>query len=141
MPTRRTFLSALGASTLLPFGVDAAEPISLRSLYNKDLSFSDLATSLDGSAVEVLGFMAPPLKANTPFFVLTKSPMSVCPFCETEAEWPDDILAVYTKRVFRAVSFSRRIRAYGTLTLGTFTDPDTGFLSRVRLQNASFKVA
>ena len=80
--------------------------------------------------------MAPPLKADAPFFVLTKRPMTVCPFCSDEAEWPRDILAVHTKRTVRTVAFNIPIVASGTLELGTETDPDTGFVSRVRLVDA-----
>jgi hypothetical protein len=114
------------------------EPVRLRDLYNKDLSFSDLATSLAGERIGVQGFMAPPLKAESHFFVLTRRPMGVCPFCETEAQWPDDILAVYTKRVVEIVPFNVAILTHGVLDLGAHTDPDTGFLSRVRLLDSSY---
>ncbi len=83
--------------------------------------------------------MAPPLKAETRFFVLTARPMSVCPFCETEAEWPEDILAVYAKRVVRVIPFNVGIMTTGQLELGSYTDPDTGFVSRVRLADAVYE--
>lgn len=70
--------------------------------------------------------------------MLTKKPMSVCPFCETEAEWPDDILAVYTRRGFDVVPFNRGIEVTGELALGPKRDPETGFLSMVRIENARF---
>ena len=73
--------------------------------------------------------MAPPLKANARFFVLTKMPMAVCPFCETEAEWPEDILAIYTKRRVKPVPFNVKIKTRGILALGALRDPETGFLS------------
>jgi hypothetical protein len=63
--------------------------------------------------------------------------MAVCPFCETEAEWPSDILAVYTKRVVDVVPFNVKIETAGILQLGAYRDPDTGFLSMVRLTGAS----
>ena len=53
--------------------------------------------------------MAPPLKAEADFFVLTKMPMAVCPFCNTAVDWPDDIVAVYTKRTVRIVPFNVEI--------------------------------
>jgi hypothetical protein len=114
----------------------AATSIRLRELYNKDMSFSDYALAHENEAVTVSGFMAPPLKADTTFFVLTNRPLAVCPFCETEAEWPADILAVYTKRIFDVVPFNVGIEVSGQLELGTYTDPEFGFLSRVRIQNA-----
>jgi hypothetical protein len=64
--------------------------------------------------------------------------MSVCPFCETEAEWPDDILAVYTKRIIDVVPFNVDLTTTGTLELGAYKDPETGFLSMVRLVDASY---
>ena len=48
-----------------------AEVIKLRDLYKKNLTFSDLALNLEGHRITVNGFMAPPLKVDTNFFVLT----------------------------------------------------------------------
>jgi len=136
---RRMFLA--GSASLAATGpaLAADDPIKLRELYNKDRSFSDLALSLEGRRVAVDGYMAPPLKAESSFFVLTKMPMSVCPFCETEAEWPADILAIYTKRMVDVVPFNVRIVTRGVLELGSFRDPETGFLSRVRLGDAVYE--
>ena len=114
-----------------------AGKLKLRELYAKDGSFSALADELAGTRIDVEGFMAPPLKADAAFFVLTKRPMTVCPFCSDEAEWPRDILAVHTKRAVRTIAFNIPLVASGTLELGTKTDPDTGFVSRVRLADAS----
>ena len=143
---RRTFIANTGLCALMPVvsslsltAAHAQDAIKLRELYNKDLSYSDYAISMEGKRVSVTGFMAPPLKAESQFFVLTRRPMAVCPFCETEAEWPDDILAIYTKRIIDVISFNTKIVTRGTLTLGSFTDPDTGFLSRVRLVDASYQ--
>lgn len=143
MERRRFLLGALAAAAAglaIPVPSRAAEddPLRMRDLYNKDLSFSDYARSLEGKRIEVTGFMAPPLKADSRFFVLTKRPMAVCPFCETEAEWPDDILAIYTKRTIEVVPFNARIVTSGRLELGTHKDGDTGFVSRVRLVDAVY---
>ncbi|MEX0450863.1 hypothetical protein V6X62_03405 [Spiribacter sp. 218] len=138
---RRAFLAAgLGAmaTTAIP-GISLGEDvIKLRELYARDGSESDLALSLEGERITVDGFMAPPLKAESQFFVLTRIPMAVCPFCETEADWPADILAVYTKRIVDVVPFNRRIKSRGVLELGPYRDPDTGFLSMVRLNDAVY---
>ncbi|MBB97466.1 MAG: hypothetical protein CML68_23060 [Rhodobacteraceae bacterium] len=139
--TRRTLLAASAAALACPGLARAADtdaPIKLRDLYNKDMSFSDLAQSLEGKRVAVDGYMAPPLKAESRFFVLTKIPMSVCPFCETEAEWPSDILAIYTKRIVDVMPYNVRIVSSGVLELGSFRDEDTGFLSRIRLADATY---
>ena len=136
---RRTLLSLGGAAALLAPRVRAEDgPLRMRDLYDKDLSFSALAQELEGERITMKGYMAPPLKADSRFFVLTKRPMSVCPFCETEAEWPDDILAIYTKRVIDVVPFNVPIAVSGELELGTFEDPETGFVSRIRLENATY---
>lgn len=135
---RRTFIAGSAGFLLVPRASRADAPLKLRELYNRDQSFSDLALSLEGTRVDVVGFMAPPLKAESRFFVLTKMPMSVCPFCETEAEWPDDILAVYTKRIVDIIPFNVKINCSGVLELGGQKDPETGFVSRVRLADAVY---
>ncbi len=90
---RREFV--LGAATLvLAFGSDgalAATELTFGDLYAGDAILADKCKALSGQPVEMTGFMAPPLKAEASFFVLTSMPMAVCPFCETEAQWPDDI--------------------------------------------------
>lgn len=112
--------------------------IKLRDLYNKDLSFSELALSIAGDRVAVKGYMAPPLKAESVFFVLTKRPMATCPFCNDGDDWPDDIVAIYSKRTVNVLPFNVGIVVSGTLELGDYKDPETGFFSRIRLTNASF---
>lgn len=143
---RRQLVFGLGlaplARLLLPVPAAASgKPLKLRTLYNKDRSFSDLAKSLEGIRISVDGYMAPPLKADGQFFVLTKIPMAVCPFCESEAEWPRDILAIYTKRTFEVEAFNRKIVTSGILELGTHKDPETGFVSLVRLVDAVYERA
>ncbi len=136
---RRTFLLALPAG-LLTLPVRAADdaPIKLRDLYEKDMSFSQIALSRQGSRVGIAGFMAPPLKAESVFFVLTKLPMAVCPFCEPGSPWPDDILAVYAKRVVDVIPFNVPIVVTGVLELGDHVDPELGFYSKVRLVDATY---
>ena len=95
--------------------------------------------SLTGQPVEMVGFMAPPLKAESNFFVLTSMPMAVCPFCETEAQWPDDIVLVITDDIFSAVPFNRPIRVHGTLETGFVKDEETGFVSLIRLVDAEYE--
>ncbi|PWR03702.1 hypothetical protein DKT77_05030 [Meridianimarinicoccus roseus] len=137
MLTRRSaLLGALAAPTIL---TAAEQPIKLRELYQrKGRGMSEFAEANVGRRIEVEGFMAPPLKAESRFFVLTKMPMAVCPFCETAAEWPDDILAVYTKRVVDVIPFNVKIVTSGVLELGEYRDPDTGFVSLVRLTEARY---
>jgi hypothetical protein len=139
---RRELIAWGGAAALLaPLPTTARsqeELLRVRDLYEKDMSFSELAQDLAGQRIDVQGFMAPPLKAESRFFVLTRRPMAVCPFCETEADWPDDILAVYTKRVIDVVPFNVLVLTQGVLDLGGFKDPETGFVSRVRLMDSTY---
>ena len=138
---RRQFLTGtLGALTAvtLPGPALGRDVIKLRELYARDGSASSLAESLVGERITIDGFMAPPLQAESQFFVLTRIPMAVCPFCETEADWPKDILAVYTKRTVDVVPFNKRITSTGVLELGSYRDPNTGFLSMVRLNDAVY---
>ena len=138
MNRRRTLALATGllaAPSVLRAGT---APVKIRDLYNKDRTMSDLALSLVDARTTFEGFMAPPLKAESRFFVMTKMPMSVCPFCETSAQWPDNILAVYTKRIVDVVPFNVGIETRGVLEIGEYRDPETGFVSMVRLADATY---
>jgi hypothetical protein len=135
---RRQALFFLPALALVPRAARAEDPIRMRDLYNKDLSFSDIALANEGKRLAVSGFMAPPLKAESQFFVLTKMPMAVCPFCEPGMPWPDDLLAIYAKRVIDVVPFNVPIVVEGVLELGDHVDPEFGFYSKVRLTDASY---
>ena len=139
MRRRSLILSAAALAAARPALARGTEgALRMRDLYEKDMSFTALAETLAGERVEVDGFMAPPLDADADWFVLTKRPMAVCPFCETDADWPRDILKVETKRRLTPVSFNRRIRVSGVLELGSERDEATGFLSRVRLTDAVY---
>ncbi|MDP2619656.1 MAG: hypothetical protein Q8P46_05700 [Hyphomicrobiales bacterium] len=140
--SRRQAIGLL-AGLLLP-GPAGATPAALRfdDLYSKvtvlGLEFSDKVKSLDGQTVIMRGFMAPPLKAEASFFVLTEIPMALCPFCSSDADWPDNIVVVYLGRRQTFVQFNRPIEVEGVLEHGSWTDPDTGFVSLLRLRDAVF---
>ena len=137
---RRHFLSA-GAASLLALTLTSARgadgPLRMRDLYNKDLTFSDYAKEREGERIAVEGFMAPPLKAESSFFVLTKMPMSVCPFCDDAADWPRDIVSIYARDTVTVTSFNVPIEVEGMLKIGTYTDEELGFVSRVRVVDAA----
>ncbi|UMA63459.1 hypothetical protein LVO79_10360 [Roseivivax marinus] len=138
---RRSLLATATAFLAAPALVRAAEPegpLKIRELYEKTGDMSQLALGLEGERVSFEGYMAPPLKADAQFFVLTKRPMAVCPFCESSAEWPSDILAVYTKRVIDVIPFNVGIESRGVLEIGEYKDPETGFVSMVRLTDATY---
>jgi hypothetical protein len=137
----RRHILRLAASLPLALGGRAIAQdavIRMRELYNKDLTFSDIALANSGQRIAVSGFMAPPLKADSVFFVLTKMPMAVCPFCDPGMPWPDDLLAIYAKRIVDIVPFNVPIIVTGVLELGDYTDPDLGFFSKVRLMDATY---
>lgn len=137
--TRRGVLMTLSALPFAGPALAAEDVILLRDLYNKDRSFSDLALGLKDQRIAVQGFMAPPLRAESNFFVLTRRPMAVCPFCNNAADWPADIVAVYTKRLVKVLDYNISIAVTGVLELGTYRDPELGFVSRVRLADASYE--
>ncbi len=133
-------------SLLLPHGDawGAPERLSFDELYSGmgvlGLTYSPKVERLHGQRVRMRGFMAPPLKAEASFFVLTSEPVSLCPFCQSDADWPDDILVVYLSSSQEFVQNNTIIAVEGRLDTGTFVDPETGFLSRMRLMDARYDI-
>ncbi len=139
---RRSLLAALTAAAACTRAARAAAPrLRMRDLYASGGAFSADAQRLDGQDVAIQGFMAPPLKADAGFFVLTKLPLAVCPFCDSELDWPTDIVLVRLRRRQDWVDFNQPIVVTGTLKLGTEIDAETGFGSRVRLVEAAYELA
>lgn len=96
------------------------------------LILSDKLVSLDGQEVVIEGYMAPPLKAELDWFVLTRIQLAYCPFCSTAADWPDDIALVYLNdNLIRPTE--KPLRLYGRLEVGPSVDPETGMVSLVRI--------
>ncbi len=114
----------------------AAPQLKFRELYAPKMTFSSQAKKLDGRKIQMKGYIAPPLKADIHFFVISRLPLFECPFCDEEAEWPDNIVVVYTKQPIPTDVVPVNIT--GRLELGTKTDPKTGFVSRVRLVDARY---
>jgi hypothetical protein len=86
------------------------------------------------------GYLAPPLKAEARFFVLSAQPVAVCPFCQSDTDWPEDIVVVYVgSGGWRFHSAAERVEVSGVLDLGAKLDPDTGFVSQVRLIAATVR--
>ena len=140
---RRRVLGALAALPVLSLaGSVRAETLGFDELYKSfgvlGLEFSDKVKRLSGASVSIRGFMAPPLKAEANFFVLTEIPMSLCPFCSSDADWPDNILVVYLARKQTFVQYNAPIAAQGVLEYGAWIDPETGFVSQLRLREAVF---
>lgn len=145
--SRRHVLRLIGLSPLLALRPVLAAPatLSFDELYGKisvlGLEYSDKLKGLAGQEVTMSGFMAPPLKAEATFFVLTEIPMSICPFCSSDSDWPDNIVVIYLDEKQTFVQPGTRIEVTGRLEMGSWTDPETGFLSRLRLRGARYWVA
>tara|TARA_R110000868_G_scaffold162903_2_gene394499 strand:+ start:39315 stop:39767 length:453 start_codon:yes stop_codon:yes gene_type:complete len=141
---RRTFIAGTAATAgmLIAPPAFARDRIKITDIYKNQAEFSVLAKTFakEKTRIEITGFMAPPLKAEASFFVLTRRPMSVCPFCETSADWPVDIVFVRTRKMVEAIAFNRMIVTSGILELGEAKDEDTGFVSLVRLVDAQFEI-
>ena len=60
------------------------------------------------------GFMAPPLKPSINFFVLTETPMAVCPFCSTDADWPYNMVVIYVNGSVDALPYDQEVTVTGT---------------------------
>lgn len=104
---------------------------------SRGLTFSEAFLAMDGKTVRISGYMAPPLKPKFNFFVLSKQPMSICPFCSSDADWPEDIVAVYVETETRSVANDTLLTVTGRLELGSCTDEDTGFVSQARIYATS----
>ena len=133
---RRALIAAAAATILAPRRSFASEIVKIRDLWGDGGRFSPLATRLAGQLVKLRGYMAPPLKAEASFFVLTRIPMAVCPFCDSEASWPDDLVVAEARKAFIPTSFNDLIAVKGRLEIGGKIDPGTGFASRVRVADA-----
>ncbi len=140
--SRRRLLTAAAVLLALPARGAAADSIAFDELYGSigvlGLTFSEKLEALAGGRVRMQGFMAPPLKAEAKFFVLTEAPMALCPFCSSDADWPDDIVVVYLDRAQTFEQANALIEVTGTLEVGSWTDPETGFVSLVRIVGARF---
>jgi hypothetical protein len=143
--SRRGFLAALAvlAAGFRPASAEEAVRLDFADLYKSigvlGIQFSTRALELKGHPVAMQGFMAPPLKAESDFFVLTRQPLALCPFCQSDADWPADIVVVYLQRQATPTTASQTIEVSGRLEVGSWTDPKTGFVSAVRLVDARFR--
>ncbi len=139
MLTRRTLVTLTLATSLLPKAAWAITRIRMSELYNHDGSFSPRAEELKGKRISMQGFMAPHLKVDSDFFILSNTPVETCPFCASEGDWIDSIVFVRMRTKQEAVPPGSLINVEGTLEIGPATDEATGFVSKVRLVNADFR--
>lgn len=143
--SRRGFLAA---SLAVFAGAERAwaetpTPLTFDGLYSefgvRGLVFSPSVKAAAGHAVSIVGYMAPPLKAEAAFFVLTREPLAICPFCQSDADWPSDIVVVRLAEASPIVSAGTRVTVTGRLEVGPATDADTGFVSQLRIVDAQYR--
>lgn len=141
--SRRAFMVGAGSFCFAAPSSQAAEKLAFDQLYKsfgvRGMEYSDRLLALRGAPVSMEGYMAPPLKAESNFFVLTREPVSLCPFCQSDAEWPADIVVVYLKGAAPLVGQGEKIVISGRLDVGPWTDPQTGFVSQIRVTDAAFR--
>jgi hypothetical protein len=123
----------------------AADVLTFDTLYESfgvlGLKFSAQVLALKDKSISISGYMAPPLRAESDFFVLTKNPLSICPFCQSDADWPLDIMVVYLAEASPLVTAGAKVTVNGTLEIGSYIDPDSGFVSQLRVRRASYRKA
>lgn len=139
--TRRSLLA--GGAALFSAAARAADLLTFGELYKgfgvRGYQLSDRIVALKGRDVVMNGYMAPPLKAESAFFVLTREPLAICPFCQSDADWPLDIVVVYLRGASPLVSAGEKVEVTGRLDVGSWTDPETGFVSQIRIIDAAYR--
>jgi hypothetical protein len=60
-------------------------------------------------------------------------PMAICPFCDSDASWPENIVVVYLKRGKTIEATTSALQVTGRLDIGRHVDETTGFVSQVRI--------
>ncbi|WP_291429205.1 hypothetical protein [Deinococcus sp.] len=130
-------LGALPVSWWLGRASAQTATVKFSELYGRvtvrGVEYSSKLKSLSGQKVTMSGYMAPPLKPKLDFFVLTREPMSTCPFCTTAADWPADIVLVIMPDGKELEPSVRGLTVTGRLDIGVKKDDETGFVSLVRL--------
>ena len=128
----------------LPRATDNYPGLSFRDIYATTgvigLRIAGPAKELAGQPVRIRGYMAPPLLDQGNFFVLTRSPVITCPFCDPGAGWPDDVVLVHLERDSQFVDPAQMIEVAGALEIGARLDAQTGAMRLVRLRDAQWHV-
>ena len=141
----RSLPTLLLAATLTCGFARAADP-SLRfdQFYagsGANMAFSPAAQTLAGKRVRVEGYAAPPYRAEAGFFVLTRSPTHICPYCSAEPDWPMDVVVVYPRGGVAGPGGTALVTVTGTLEIGSKPDAESGLASQLRLVDAVIEPA
>lgn len=144
---RRRLLAAIAGASAISAGAgvvsaegDPVIPLRFSEFYAPtttplSLELSERIKSASGQRVAIAGFVAPPLKPDIDFFVLTRRRLAVCPFCSSAADWPEDIVLVtLPPEMALADAPTAAVRVTGILEVGEAIDEATGFFSLLRLR-------
>lgn len=93
---------------------------------------SDKLLALDGERVLMEGYVAPPLKLDLNWFILSSIQLGGCPYCSGAADWTPGIVLVYLDGAEMPYPL-QAIRLEGELHVGTAVDDETGMVSLVRI--------
>lgn len=131
-----------GGVPRLPLTTDNYPALTFRDIYATTgvigMRIADAAKELAGRPVRIRGFMAPPLLGQGNFFILTRSPVTTCPFCDPSAGWPDDVVLVHLEHESRFVDPAQVIEVAGSLEIGPKLDAQTAIVRLVRLRDAQW---
>lgn len=126
----------------LPRATDNYPVLAFREIYATTgvigLRIGDSAKELAGRPVRIRGYMAPPLIDQGNFFILTRSPVITCPFCDPSAGWPDDVVLVHLEQDSRFIDPAQMIEVAGCLEIGAKLDEHTGMMRLVRLRDGQW---
>ncbi len=105
-----------------------------------NLVLSDKLKGANNKRVKITGYMAPPLKPDLDFFVLTRIRLATCPFCSTAADWPEDIILVTMPEGKTIRQVEEPITLIGKLEVGEGVDTKTGFFSLLRIRAENYEI-
>ena len=103
------------------------------------LRIGERAKQLAGNPVRIRGYMAPPDLEQGDFFVLTRAPAFICPFCDPGTNWPDDVVLALLDHDSHFVDPTQLIEVVGELEFGAKLDIRTGATRLVRLHDVRWQ--
>jgi hypothetical protein len=130
---------------LLDMALGRAPTLQFTDFYQgggaRGVILSDKLLALHGQRVVMAGFMAPPLQSALDFFVLTRVPLALCPFCASDTQWPEDIVFVRLPPGQTLTPTLALLQVIGRLDIGTQAATATGFVSLVCIEAERVTVA
>jgi hypothetical protein len=143
---RRVLLAGVSSFALVAgFGrsSSAASPsLQLGDLYrNPDMPGVDYrpkVLAMAGQRVSVKGYVVPHTADRAaPFMIVSAEPLAGCPHCLAALDLPSDSVIGYFKEQPKLKDIGLPVMVEGTLELGSRADAKTGFVSAIRLVEAS----